>query len=462
MKNFTKLFVAIAVFMVAISSNAKTEYEVDQKFTSIAELDGKFFAVVDETPATPTAMGIGVSGHNNGWDMYFGTITEAYNSNACYYKLEAAQGDGLDGYYYLRTYKADGNMYTAWGNNTNMGYFNSQPATGGCCFALGLNNQNGQDGLNLAVWAIEVSEGKFSLKNIGTGLYLHSDSQPAKYEDAFHFTFCTLKEAPQTDPLADQKDALTEAIALGKMYNAVAYTEASFATLTAAVSAGETALADAAATAESLTAAATAITDAIGGLTLADGYSVMTKEMFKDWASHDATEGTVNTGCAYDINKESDMLYGLSTVHWLSYADLSEYDQLIIVTASGAPRFCFNRIVDGGQDNDDISQSKMIDIPNKSWGTQAYQTIDETGRIFTINLKKMVEEQGFAHLHAIKGANWAKIVVTDMLLTKGTATGINTAKAAAVKGEVFNLAGQKLAAPVKGFNIIDGKKVLVK
>ena len=41
-------------------------------------------------------------------------------------------------------------------------------------------------------------------------------------------------------------------------------------------------------------------------------------------------------------------------------------------------------------------------------------------------------------------------------------TAINTAKVAAVKGEVFNLAGQKLAAPVKGFNIIDGKKVLVK
>ena len=41
-------------------------------------------------------------------------------------------------------------------------------------------------------------------------------------------------------------------------------------------------------------------------------------------------------------------------------------------------------------------------------------------------------------------------------------TAINTAKAAALKGEIFNLAGQKLAAPVKGFNIIDGKKVLVK
>jgi len=39
---------------------------------------------------------------------------------------------------------------------------------------------------------------------------------------------------------------------------------------------------------------------------------------------------------------------------------------------------------------------------------------------------------------------------------------INTTKAVAVKSEVFNLAGQKLAAPQKGFNIIGGKKVLVK
>ena len=41
-------------------------------------------------------------------------------------------------------------------------------------------------------------------------------------------------------------------------------------------------------------------------------------------------------------------------------------------------------------------------------------------------------------------------------------TAISTAKTVAVKSEVFNLAGQKLVAPMKGFNIIGGKKVLVK
>ena len=45
---------------------------------------------------------------------------------------------------------------------------------------------------------------------------------------------------------------------------------------------------------------------------------------------------------------------------------------------------------------------------------------------------------------------------------EGLPTSINTAKAVAEKGEIFNIAGQKLVAPTKGINIIGGKKVLVK
>lgn len=166
------------------------EYEVDQRFTSIAELDGKLFAVVDET--SEKAMGIGITGHGSGWDMYFGTYAEAYTSNACYYKIEPAQGEGVNDCYYLRTYKNDGTMYTAW-DASKFGYFNSQTGTGGY-FALGLNGQNGQDGKNHAVWEIEVSEGKFAIKNKATGKYLHADQTSNTYNDAFYFTFCTLKE----------------------------------------------------------------------------------------------------------------------------------------------------------------------------------------------------------------------------------------------------------------------------
>ena len=104
MKVFTKWILTFALLCIAGVINA-TEYELDQKFTSLAELDGKSFAIVNETAST--AMGIGIPNHGNGWDMYFGSYAEAYASNACFYKIEAAQGEGLESYYYLRTYKSE-------------------------------------------------------------------------------------------------------------------------------------------------------------------------------------------------------------------------------------------------------------------------------------------------------------------------------------------------------------------
>ena len=162
-----------------LAANA-ADYRIDQRFTSIADLDGKLFAVLDES--STTAMGFGIPNHGSAWDMYFGTYNEAYTSNACFLKTEAAS----DGYYYLHTYNSAGALYNvSWAAG---GYFNSQTADKNVCFALGKD----QDGANLSVWAIEVSEGKFALKNIGTGKYLHNDNLPAKYDDPFYFTFGTL------------------------------------------------------------------------------------------------------------------------------------------------------------------------------------------------------------------------------------------------------------------------------
>ena len=217
------------------------------------------------------------------------------------------------------------------------------------------------------------------------------------------------------DPLAAEKGALSDMIARAGFCNSVGKTEASYATFTSALSAAEAALVAADATAESLTAATTALEDAINGLTLDEGWADLTKEMFKTWASHDATEGTVNNGCAYNLYVSSDLPYGLSTVDWLNYANLTAYDKLYVTVTAGTPRFCFNRLEDGGQDNDDESLSKMIDIPNNSRSTAAFQTKDGANT-YIINLKAMTLKDGFAILHSIKGANWGKVTVTGMYL----------------------------------------------
>ena len=89
--------------------------------------------------------------------------------------------------YLLRLLQLNGSEYSIWGSP---GYLNSQPADQWCSFILGLNNQNGQDMKNGAVWEIKYEDNLgFTMKNIGTGLYL-SDNAPAKYEDPTYFTFC--------------------------------------------------------------------------------------------------------------------------------------------------------------------------------------------------------------------------------------------------------------------------------
>ncbi len=140
----------------------------------------------------------------------------------------------------------------------------------------------------------------------------------------------------------------------------------------------------------------------------------LTQEMFLEWDS--ATEPTTskNGYGALELNVSSGLPYGNGNVSWLLYADLSAYKKLIVTVSEGAPRFCFNRITEQGQDTPDGVDSEMIDIPNKAWGTERYQTVE--GNVYTIDLAKIVADQGYAHLNCIKGANWANVTVTSMQL----------------------------------------------
>lgn len=575
MKNFTKFFCTAALCLTgAMSANADdVEYVPDQVFTSLEV--GQTYAITMDGKAL-----YGTNNQNLGFDEF---STAFVNTNSGYlFKVESLANDAdadVKDCYLLRLMTPTGDEYSIWGNP---GYLNSQPATGGCSFILGLNGQNGQDGKNLAVWDIQYVDGKgFTMKNVGTGLYLH-DNAPAKYEEPAYWTFCTLKEkgddtetlltadmfynwdgygadasftspanveyhvgeelgggamvigtstvdyliyadltgyskmvfegttgtplrvllnrqesnngplveknptigedgtaeldlteyeyvhlnaiktgwsgggtitaiklVKPSDPLEMPKEALKKAIALAKMQTPVAKTTESFATLTAAIEAAEAALNAADATAESLEAALANLNAAIEGLELAEGYSNLTKENYN------------NPYGAYVLYESTGLPYGDSNVDMNNYADLSDYDQLIVTVADGTPRFCFNRTTAAGQDNDDESLSEMIDIPNKAWGTERYQTVD--GKTYTINVKKITEDKGNAYLHCIKGANWANVTVTGMYLYKGTATGINNVNAAAQSANVYyDLQGRRVANPANGLYIVNGKKVVVK
>ncbi len=160
----------------------ETGLEPDVKFSNLADLKGNTFAIVN----TDTQKALyGSSAQNLAFDDWKTAFSDA---NAGYqFRLEnSSVADG----YLLRLVTPDGADYNIWGNP---GYLNTQTADQWCCFILGLNNQNGQDLQNGAVWNIQYTEGKgFTLKNVGTGKYLH-DASPAKYNDPAYFQFCTLK-----------------------------------------------------------------------------------------------------------------------------------------------------------------------------------------------------------------------------------------------------------------------------
>ena len=161
----------------------KPVIQIAQRFTSIEEAREHDFAIVDEV-AEKAFYG------STDQNLEFGDYESAFDdgNNGYHFRLVKSS---VAGNWLLRLITPDGSPYSIWGSP---GYLNSQPVDGWCSFILGLNNQNGQDIQNGAVWEIQYVEDKgFSLRNIGTGLYLH-DASPAKYDTPAYFTFCTTEE----------------------------------------------------------------------------------------------------------------------------------------------------------------------------------------------------------------------------------------------------------------------------
>lgn len=220
------------------------------------------------------------------------------------------------------------------------------------------------------------------------------------------------------DILFKPKQDLTKAIAAGELQDADYKTKDSYAALQKAISDGKAALEASDATVESLNAATKAINDAIDALELLDGYTKLTADMFMRWSTPDAdATSTGSVGCAYVVGTATGQPYGDGSVGYLNYADLSAFDKMIIVATEGTPRVMMNRLVNEGAYSSDESASNLLEMPKTGDWTDRYYTKEDN--VFTYNLALITKEKGFAHLNAIKGANWANVTVTGMYLVKG-------------------------------------------
>ncbi len=211
--------------------------------------------------------------------------------------------------------------------------------------------------------------------------------------------------------------ALNEACYAGRITETEGYTEESVKALTDAIAAGKAEIKKAEqasedVTAATLTAAAQAITDAIAGLKKdapALAYTDLTKEMFFHWNAADETaEALEASNCDYNIGTSTGQPYGLSTVNHDRFADLSAYNTIELTATEGEPRLLFNRIENEG--------TVFAEVPRDK---DKYETVVDNGdgsKTYVIDIAAIVAEYGFAHLHAIKGANWANTTVTEIKL----------------------------------------------
>ena len=178
----------------------------------------------------------------------------------------------------------------------------------------------------------------------------------------------------------------------------------------------------------------------------------LTKEMFFTWDGVGAdAEATAQAGCAYDINTSTGMPYGDGTVNEYNYADLSAYDHLAITATEGEPRILFNRAA-----QDDHQGPLSVELPRDK-GQNKYEAVVENtdgSKTYVINLKEIVAKDGYAHLHAIKGANWANTTVTEMKLFAGSSQYTD------VLTNIFEVADD--AAVKDGKYFINGQIVIVK
>ena len=167
-----------------------TGKDIVKRFTSLDAIGTTPFAIVEEQQKKAF---YGIDNQNLGFDSYASAFVD---TNSGY--LFRLENSTVSDCYLLRLITPQGGEYSIWGSP---GYLNSQPDRDDqwCSFILGLNNQNGQDMENGAVWDIQYESGKgFSLKNVGTGKYLH-DATPAKYDDPVYFNFVTLGTADGID-----------------------------------------------------------------------------------------------------------------------------------------------------------------------------------------------------------------------------------------------------------------------
>ena len=187
-------------------------------------------------------------------------------------------------------------------------------------------------------------------------------------------------------------------------------------------------------------------------------------DMFYDWTDPENPKEFEVEYKVGDVADPGNVIIGTGALFFNVYADLSDWDELEMITDGQFARVFMNRYPDenGGhqaQCSEEYDPNTLALDGNKAWVQERYYTISEDRTVYTVNLKKICDEFGFAHLNGIKNGWGGQVTYDSIILRRGGATGIETATLKEVlNAQQYNLAGQKVNNNAKGLVIMNGKK----
>lgn len=197
-----------------------------------------------------------------------------------------------------------------------------------------------------------------------------------------------------------------------------------------------------------------------------DDWTKFTASMFHEWngtgANAQPTATTVNT--EWNLNNNvggGGTVAGFSSVSYKLFADVSQYDKLVLRGTGSGLRILANRLTDHGPYKQIIVSFNSSD---PYWDTALQAVVLPLADLKTAPTNEgRARNDSFVHINAMKVNSGSNANVTAAYLVPSAETlDVATIRQLPNDRKYYNLSGQQVDRPSKGIYIVGGKKMVVR
>ncbi|MBR6195477.1 MAG: CotH kinase family protein [Prevotella sp.] len=197
-----------------------------------------------------------------------------------------------------------------------------------------------------------------------------------------------------------------------------------------------------------------------------DDWTKFTASMFHEWngtgANAQPTATTVNTEWNLNNNVNGGgTVAGFSSVSYKLFADVSQYDKLVLRGTGSGLRILANRLTDHGPYKQIIVSFNSSD---PYWDTALQAVVLPLADLKTAPTNEgRARNDSFVHINAMKVNSGSNANVTAAYLVPSAETlDVAGVRSKSADGKFYNLSGQLVDRPSKGIYIVNGRKVVVR